>query len=79
MKISARNTTNSPVGLLFAHDIGSMKNNTEFENFNNMMDKLLKVPHSEIKAKLDAEKAARAKKRKSKKTSASGRAGNAKD
>ena len=53
-------------------------NKTEYEKFNSVMDALLKVPHSEIKAKLDAEKAAKAKKRKPKKTSASDRAGNAK-
>lgn len=34
-----------------------------FENFDNAMDALMKVPHSEIKAKLDAEKKAKAKKR----------------
>lgn len=45
---------------------------SEFEKFNNTMRKLVKVPHSEIKAKLDAEKAA--KKRKPKRTSASDRA-----
>jgi hypothetical protein len=36
------------------------------------MRELIKIPHSEIKAKLDAEK--KSKKRKPKKTSASGRA-----
>jgi len=44
----------------------------EFNKFDETMKKLMKVPHSEIKAKLDAEK--KAKKRKPKKTSASGRA-----
>jgi hypothetical protein len=44
----------------------------EYQNFTRTMEQLLKVPHSEIKAKLDAEKAA--KKRKAKKPSASGRA-----
>jgi hypothetical protein len=34
----------------------------DFENFTNFMRRLVAVPHSEIKAKLDAEK--RAKKRK---------------
>jgi hypothetical protein len=43
--------------------------NSEFEKFNSTMRKLIAVPHSEIKAKLDAEKAA--KKRKPKKASAS--------
>jgi hypothetical protein len=45
---------------------------SEFANFDRTMRDLIKVPHSELKAKLDAEKVA--KKRKSKKTSASGRA-----
>lgn len=48
----------------------------EFVRFNETMQKLVKVPHSEIKAKLDAEKAA---KRKPKKTSASRRASGGKD
>ena len=34
-----------------------------FENFENAMDALMKVPHSEIKAQLDAEKQGKAKKR----------------
>lgn len=42
----------------------------EFENFDRTMRELIKVPHSKIKAQLDAE---RAKKRKAKKPSASGR------
>jgi hypothetical protein len=41
----------------------------DFGQFTNFMKRLLAVPHSEIKAKLDAEK--RAKARKSKRTSAS--------
>ncbi len=45
----------------------------EFRDFDNVMRKLLKVPHSEIKAKLDAEKRAKTKKRKAKEPSASGR------
>jgi hypothetical protein len=49
--------------------------NAEFENFDRTMRDLMKVPHSEIKAALDAEKAAKQKKkRKAKKPSASGRA-----
>ena len=48
------------------------KSNEQFENFDRTMRKLMTVPHSEIKAKLDAEKAA--KKRKPKRTSASARA-----
>ena len=42
--------------------------NPEYEKFNNLVDRLLKVPHSELKTKLDAEK--KEKKRKPK-TSAS--------
>jgi hypothetical protein len=41
----------------------------EFKQFDSMMSRLIRVPHSEIKAKLDAEKAA--KKRKPKRASAS--------
>jgi len=52
----------------------SMKNSREYESFNRTMQDLMKVPHSEIKAKLDAEKRAKTKKRKAKKPSASGRA-----
>ena len=39
---------------------------SEFDNFDKTMRQLLKVPHSEIKAKLDAEKLAKQKKRKPK-------------
>jgi hypothetical protein len=49
-----------------------MKANQEFEKFDRTMRELMKVPHSDIKAKLDAEK--KAKKRKHKKNSASDRA-----
>lgn len=38
--------------------------NIEFENFNKTIRELMKVPHSEIKAKLDEEKAAKKRKRK---------------
>jgi hypothetical protein len=48
------------------------KTKTEFENFDRTMRELIKVNHDELKAKLDAAKAA--KKRKPKRTSASGRA-----
>lgn len=47
-----------------------MKRPCEFDNFDRMMRELVKVSHSEIKAKLDAEKRAR-KRKKSKKSSAS--------
>ena len=32
---------------------------TEYDNFSELMSELIKVPHSEIKAKLDAEKRAK--------------------
>ena len=38
------------------------QNNREYQHFDQTMRELMKVPHSEIKAKLDAEK--KAKKRK---------------
>lgn len=41
----------------------------EFEKFDRAMEELLKVPHSEIKKKLDAEKAEKAKKKKKSKAS----------
>jgi hypothetical protein len=41
-----------------------MKQNSEFDNFDRTMRKLISVPRSEIKAKLDAEKVAKQKKRK---------------
>jgi len=50
----------------------------EFENFDNTMRQLMKVPHSEIKAALDAEKREK-QKRKAKKPSASGRASRDRD
>ena len=48
------------------------KSNTEYESFERVMRQLLKVSHEEIKVKLDSEKKAK-KRRKSKKSSASGR------
>jgi hypothetical protein len=47
-----------------------MKRESEYDNFDRTMRGLMKVPHSEIKAKLDAEKAAK-KRKKAKKSSAS--------
>jgi hypothetical protein len=46
------------------------KTQTAFDRFDNTMRKLMTVSHSDLKAKLDAEKAAKARKRKrqSKKT-----------
>jgi hypothetical protein len=43
-----------------------MKRSKEFENFDHAMGELLKVPHSEIKKKLDAEKAEKAARKKKK-------------
>lgn len=46
----------------------------QFDNFDRTMRDLMKVPHEEIKAELEAEKASKArKKRKAKEPSASGR------
>ena len=45
------------------------KRNNEFSKFDHTMRELLKVPHSEIKAKLDEEKAAKAKKHRARKRS----------
>ena len=47
-------------------------NKSEFDNFDRTMRELLKVPHSEIKKKLEEEKA-RKKRKKAKQSSASGR------
>lgn len=47
-----------------------MKKKTELENFSELVTDILKVPHSEIKTALDAEKQAK-KRKKSKKSSAS--------
>jgi hypothetical protein len=45
--------------------IASAKNQTgDFGKFTNFMRRLVAVPHSEIKAKLDAEKLAKTRKRK---------------
>jgi hypothetical protein len=52
-----------------------MKTTKEFENFHRTMRDLMSVPHDEIKAALDAEKAQKLKKKREvKKPSASGRA-----
>jgi hypothetical protein len=55
-----------------------MPDKSEYKKFTNLADKLLAVPHSEVKAKLDAEKQAK-KRKKSRVSSASGREGVAKD
>ena len=58
-----------------------MNQTKEFENFDRTMRELISVPHEEIKAALDAEKAAkeRKKKRKAKKPSALGHADGGED
>jgi hypothetical protein len=49
-----------------------MKTKTEYDRFEGLVTGLLKVPHEEVKAKLDAEK--RAKTRKKSKISSASRA-----
>jgi hypothetical protein len=44
---------------------------SEFDRFSGFMKRLVAVPHGEIKAKLDAEKLSKARKRKSKQASVS--------
>ena len=56
-----------------------MSQSKEFQNFDQTMRKLMSTPHSELKAKLEEEKAAKRQKRKAKKPSASGRASREKD
>jgi len=53
------------------------KKNTAYAAFNDLAGKILSVTHSDVKAKLDAEK--QEKKRKKAKSSASGHEANAKD
>jgi hypothetical protein len=60
------------------HPKPSAKNEQgDFTKFTNFMRRLVAVPHTEIKAKLDAEK--QAKQRRRKRSSASGHASNAED
>ena len=47
-----------------------MQKQNQFQEFNNLLSRLLETPHSEIKAKLEAEKEAK-KRKKAKKSSAS--------
>ena len=47
---------------------------TEFDRFQNLLKAVLTVPHSEIKAKLDAAKKTKERKKRKAKSSASGRA-----
>jgi len=51
------------------------KRDTEFDRFDRTMRELMSVPHDEIKAALDAEKATKKKRKTKKRSSASGRAG----
>ncbi len=53
----------------------NIEGKTEFDRFNNLVKRLVAVRHSEIKAKLDAEKRAKERRKKRKpKTSSSARA-----
>jgi hypothetical protein len=45
-----------------------MKRSEEFDRFDLAMEQLLKVPHSEIKKKLDAEKVEKQKRKREKET-----------
>ena len=47
-----------------------MKETDEYTRFSNLVGKIVSVPHSEIKAKLDAEKKAKERKRKHKQSKA---------
>lgn len=59
------------------YDVTVNKKSNEFKRFDSLVGKVLKVSHAEVKAKLDAEKVAKAEKRKTI-SSASGRVDNAK-
>jgi len=56
-----------------------MKSNDEYDNFNTAMDTILKADPKAVKEQMEAEKKANTEKRKTKKSSASGRASNGKD
>jgi hypothetical protein len=60
-----------------ADDGKEMTKSDEYQNFDRTMHKLIAVSHEKLKAKLDAEKAA--KRRKPKRTSASARVSGDKD
>ncbi len=53
------------------------KTKIEYQNFTNLADRLLSVSHGEVKSKLDAEKAA--KKRKKSRTSSASREASERD
>ena len=55
------------------------KTSPEFDRFKDGMTRLMRVPHSEIKARLDEEKKVRSRKRTQKSKIAAFRAANAKD
>ena len=59
--------------------MSKMKENQEYDRFDKTMRNLMKVSHDDIRAKLEAEKAAKNKKRKAKKPSASDHASSEKD
>ena len=56
-----------------------MSKNPEFERFDKTMDVLLSHSHNDLRAALDAEKAAKTKKKRKSKSSASGRVSRDKD
>jgi hypothetical protein len=56
-----------------------MKRKSEFQQFDSLVQRVLSVPHQQIKELLDAEKKAKAPKRKAKQPSASDRASGDKD
>jgi hypothetical protein len=53
--------------------------NDQYTAFENLLRRVVQVPHSEIKAKLDAEKRAKKRKKKRPKTSDASRASSGKD
>ena len=55
------------------------KKASEFDSFNSAMDTILKADPKAVKEQMEAEKKANAEKRKTKKSSASGRASSGKD
>lgn len=62
----------------FKEKMAQQEKDEQFKKFDRTMEQLLKVPHSDIKARLDEEKAGKQQKRKAKKPSASHRAGDGK-
>jgi len=64
-------TQNSPVSRYHKGMKSNPKTSAEYQNFENLLKRVVQVPHSEIKAKLEEEK--RAKKKKRPKTSGASR------